>query len=170
MQFAGCNLTVLCAVPEHCVLDPAGSKKAVGPSVGLPQCHQPAHKMKGPSCTNSLVGAQQCKTASKSTPDLQHGFPEKAESHFGMQPASVSAIHGYAYQATLQQPLSMPSSKQQSNKQATESASIGRSGSAWSSFLDSGDATPDACRSHRNDDGDVLSDDGDTSDLVTALD
>lgn len=87
-----------------------------------------------------------------------------------MQPASVSAIHGYAYQATLQQPLSMPSSKQQSNKQATESASIGRSGSAWSSFLDSGDATPDACRSHRNDDGDVLSDDGDTSDLVTALD
>lgn len=85
-----------------------------------------------------------------------------------MQPASLSAIHGYAYQATLQQTMSKPSREPQSNEPAKEFASIGRSGSTWSSFLDSGDATPDALMSHCDDGGDVLSnDDGDNGDLVT---
>lgn len=87
-----------------------------------------------------------------------------------MQLTSMSAIHGYGCQATLQQTVSMPSREPQTNQQAAEPASIGRSTSAWSSFLDSGDATPDAFMSHCDDDGGVLSSDGAKSDLVTALD
>ena len=160
--------TLFCATPEH---DGHGSKRNVGRYVGLPQHHctaQATTRMQALSCPSKAVVTQQHKAASRSCTDLQYG---KAESSSGLQSASLSATHGHGCQASLPQAaahVSVPSREPQGNMLASDSASIGRSRSTWSSFLDHNDEKPRASVAHE--DGDVSSDDGDSSDLVTTFD
>lgn len=102
---------------------------------------------------------------------MQYGSLEKAERNSHLQPASTSATHGHGDHATLPQAaahISAPGGEPLGNMQASKAESIGRSRSTWSSFLEHNDERPHASVAH--DDGDALSDDGDSSDLITAFD
>lgn len=149
---AACNLTPLIAAPEH------------GGSHCLAQAKI---RTQAPSCTSNAVTMQRRKAASRRPLHAQNSFPEVAESSFDLQPVSMSATHGCAYQASLPQGaahVKVPCRKPQSNMQVSESTSIGRSRSTWSSFVEHNDETPQA-----HDDSKLFSNISDSSDFVTAF-
>lgn len=114
---------------------------------------------------------QQTKALTRAPIDTKCGAFGRADSPGGSQLASLSATPSYSYQPTLPQEAthqSMPNRASQFKLQASAAVSTGRNMSIWSSFLEH-DCEPHSIVPNL-DEEDAWSNDGDDSELVTAVD